>query len=281
MEMRIITHKSMERYKAHLYGEERQKGTVEKYLRDVRKFAAFLDGREAVRELAVQWRKQLLEQNYAPVTINSMLAAVNGFFRFMGWQDCRVKFLRIQRKLFREQTRELTRQEFDRLISTARDLGRERLSLLMETMAASGVRVSEVRSITVEAVRQGRVQISLKGKIRTILLPEKLCRKLEKYAKKQKITAGAIFVTRSGKSMTRGQIWSEMKAVCKKAGVDERKVFPHNLRHLFAVCVYRACHDVAKLADLLGHSSLETTRIYLATSWTDHRRWLDRVTVLT
>lgn len=281
MGKRTITRDMIDAYSAHLYENERQKGTVEKYLRDVRNFAAYLDGREAARELAAQWRAMLLEQNYAPVTVNSMLAAVNGFFRFMGWQDCRVKFLRIQRKLFREQTRELTRQEFDRLISTAIGLGRERLSLLMETMAASGVRVSEVRSITVEAVRQGRVQISLKGKIRTILLPEKLCRKLEKYAKKQKITAGEIFVTRSGRSMSRGQIWAEMKELCIKAGVDERKVFPHNLRHLFAVCVYRACHDVAKLADLLGHSSLETTRIYLATSWTDHRRWLDRVAVLT
>ena len=281
MESRVITQEHLERYREFLHTEERQKGTIEKYLRDVRNFAAYLNGREATRELAAQWRGQLLEQNYAPVTINSMLAAVNGFFRFMQWEDCRVRFLRIQRKLFREQTRELTRQEYDRLIAAAGSLGRERLSLLMETMVASGVRVSEVRSITIEAVRQGRVQISLKGKIRTILLPEKLCRKLQKYAKKQKITAGAIFVTRSGRSLSRGQIWAEMKELCKKAGIDERKVFPHNLRHLFAVCVYRACRDVAKLADLLGHSSLETTRIYLATSWTEHRQWLDRVTVLT
>ncbi len=280
MSERIITSNHISAYGRHLQEDERQKGTVEKYLRDVANLASYLQNSTTTREKTAQWRTWLLEQGYAPVTINSMLAAVNGFFRFVGWEDCRVRFLKIQRKLFREQSRELTRREFDRLVETAKRLQKTRLALVMETICGSGIRVSEVRYITLEAAQQGRVQISLKGKIRTILLPDKLCKKLIKYAKAKKITSGEIFLTRSGQSLSRGQIWAEMKALCKKAGVEEGKVFPHNLRHLFAVAVYKACKDVARLADLLGHSSLETTRIYLTTSWSEHRRWLNSVAVL-
>ena len=276
-EVRTLTQEQAAAFSRYLQGEERSAGTVEKYLRDIRAFTAWLDGRPVTKEAVSDWKAHLLEERYAPVTINSMLAALNSLFRFLGWDDCRVKFLRIQRQLFREASRDLARSDYDRLTAAARELGRERLALLMETICATGIRVSEVRNITVEAAGQGRVEISLKGKIRVILLPERLCRKLLKYAKRKKIASGAIFRTRSGKSLSRRQIWAEMKRLCRHAGVEASKVFPHNLRHLFATTFYRACRDIARLADVLGHTSIETTRIYLLTTGSEHLRQLDRL----
>ena len=262
-------------FERYLRTEERSSGTIEKYLRDVRAFAVWLNGRIVTKETAAGWKEHLLDRHYAPVTINSMLAAINAFFRFVGWEDCRVKFLKIQRRMFREASRELSREEYDRLLSTAHTLGRDRLALLMETICASGIRVSEVRYITVEAARQGQTEIALKGKIRTILLPDKLCRKLLKYARHKKIASGEIFRTESGKSLGRRQIWAEMKQLCKYAGVAPSKVFPHNLRHLFATTFYRACRDISRLADVLGHSSIETTRIYLLTTGSEQVKQMD------
>ena len=206
-----------------------------------------------------------------------MISALNGIFKFLGWDNCKVKFLKIQRRLFRDTNRELTRTEYDRLLASAKELRRERLSLLIETIGATGVRVSEVKYITVEAARNGKAEIALKGKIRVILLSSKLCRKLLQYAKKQKTASGAIFRTKSGKELTRRQIWAELKGLCKHADVAPTKVFPHNLRHLFASIFYTACKDIVKLADVLGHSSIETTRIYLVTSGIEHQRQLDRL----
>lgn len=206
-----------------------------------------------------------------------MLAALNGFFRFLGWEECRVKFLKIQRKPFRDPGRELSRAEYQRLIFTAQKRGQDRLALLLEAIGGTGIRVSEVRYLTVEAARAGRAEISLKGKIRTILIPGKLCRKLLKYAKKRKIASGEIFLTGSGKGLSRKQIWAEMKRLCKWAGVEESKVFPHNLRHLFATVFYKASRDIVKLADVLGHSSIETTRIYLISTGAEHARQLERL----
>lgn len=188
-----------------------------------------------------------------------------------------MKYLKIQRKMFRSPERELAKGEYLRLLETADALGKVRLRLLIETICATGIRVSEVKYITVETVQAGCTDIALKGKIRTILLPRKLCRKLQKYAKKQKITSGEIFLTRSGRGISRRQIWAEMKALCRKAGVPASKVFPHNLRHLFARTFYRACRDVAKLADVLGHSSIETTRIYLISTGIEHARQIERL----
>ena len=202
---------------------------------------------------------------------------MNQFFTFLGWEDCRVKALKIQRKLFRDDRRELTREEYERLLDAARGLDRERLALLLETICATGIRVSEVKYITVEAARAGRAEVSLKGKLRTILLPGKLCRKLKKYARAQKIASGEIFLTRSGRSLSRRQIWAEMKRLCKAAGVAPSKVFPHNLRHLFARTFYKVCRDVVKLADVLGHSSIETTRIYLISTGAEHMKILSRM----
>ena len=276
MEPRKITEETLAAFARQLGEEERSPATLEKYLREVRQFAAFLGGREVTRELAAAWREELSARQ-SPATVNGKLTALDRLLAFLGWEDCRVKHLRVQRQLFRDSARELSREEYARLVETARRLGRGRLSLLMETICATGIRVSEVRYITAEAVREGRTEIALKGKIRTILLPGKLCRKLEKYARQKKITSGELFLTRSGRPMSRKQIWAEMKGVCRAAGVAPSKVFPHNLRHLFARCFYRVSRDVAKLADVLGHSSIETTRIYLVTSGAEHQRTLDRL----
>ena len=279
MNSRILTSAYIPEYVRFLRAGGSSEGTVEKYLRDVRAFAAWLGEREL--EAASGWREHLLERGYAPVTVNSMLSAVNRFLKFLGREDCKIKFLRVQRKAFREQSRELTKNEYQRLLSAAREQGQERLELLMETICATGIRVSEVQYITVEAAQAGRAEISLKGKIRTILLPAKLCRKLLKYAKKNKTASGEIFLTGSGKPISRKQIWREMKTLCKKAGVAPSKVFPHNLRHLFAVTFYKACRDIVKLADVLGHSSINTTRIYLMTTGAEHARQLERLGLVT
>ena len=191
-----------------------------------------------------------------------------------------MKTLRIQRRLFREDSKELTREEYERLVSTAQASGRERLVLLLETICSTGIRVSEVKYITVEALHLGKAEISLKGKIRTILLPNKLCRKLLKYAKKQKTVSGEVFLTRNGTGLSRKQIWAEMKSLCEKAKVAASKVFPHNLRHLFARTFYKVCRDVARLADVLGHSSVETTRIYLISTGAEHAHTLERLRLI-
>lgn len=276
MEPRKITEETLAAFARQLGEEERSPATLEKYLREVRQFAAFLGGREVTRELAAAWREELSARQ-SPATVNGKLTALDRLLASLGWEDCRVKHLRVQRQLFRDSARELSREEYARLVETARRLGRGRLSLLMETICATGIRVSEVRYITAEAVREGRTEIALKGKIRTILLPGKLCRKLEKYARQKKITSGELFLTRSGRPMSRKQIWAEMKGVCRAAGVAPSKVFPHNLRHLFARCFYRVSRDVAKLADVLGHSSIETTRIYLISTGAEHMKILSRM----
>jgi len=276
MTEQYLTPEQIAAYDLYLRREEHASGTVEKYLRDIRAFAAWLGGRPVTQELAAEWKDHLLVTGHVPGTVNSMLAALNNFLRFLGL-DFRVKFLKIQRRMFRDQSRELTKEEYQRLLSTARASGKERLALLMESICATGVRVSEVKYLTVEAARVGRAEIALKGKIRVILLTNKLCRKLLKYARKNKIASGEIFITRSGKGMSRRQIWAEMKALCKAAGVEPEKVFPHNLRHLFARTFYKSCKDIARLADVLGHSSIETTRIYLLTTGAEHTKQLERL----
>ena len=275
MENKRITEESLGAFADFLRREERSKSTVEKYSREISLFLQWLDGRSIDQEQVIQWKHHLMEMDYTPSTINGMLVALNRFLVFIGHPECKVATLKLQRRLFREEKRDLTKEEYVWLIDTARAKGKERLALLMETICATGIRVSEVQYITLEAAQQGRTEISLKGKIRTILLPGKLCRKLLKYAKKQKAVSGEIFLTRNGTGLSRKQIWAEMKAICKLAGVAASKVFPHNLRHLFAKTFYRVTHDVAKLADLLGHSSIETTRIYLISSGTEHERLLN------
>lgn len=267
-------------YAAQLRSQERAPGTIDNYLRHIHAYIAWLNGRETTKELVTHWKEQLISKGYTPTTINSMLASLNSFFDYLGWTECRVKALRLQKRLFRDTGRELTRRDYERLLDTAEQMGKSRLALLMEAICSTGIRVSEVKYLTVEAAQCGRADISLKGKIRTILIPGKLCRKMLKYAQKNKIASGEIFLTRNGTSLSRKQIWAEMKELCRKAGVADTKVFPHNLRHLFARCFYRACRDVAKLADVLGHSSIETTRIYLISTGAEHARTLDRLRLI-
>ena len=264
-------------YANNLRLEEKSAATIEKYLRDIRGFARWLEGREITKERTAAWKTHLVERGYAPASVNAMLSALNGLLDFLGFADCRVKFLKLQRRMFRDDSRDLTRSDYNALTAAAKAQNKTRLALLMEAICATGIRVSEVRYVTVEAVYRGRAEISLKGKIRTILLPGKLCRKLLKYARKQKIASGEIFLTRNEKGISRRQIWAEMKALCDKAGVAPSKVFPHNLRHLFAKTFYRVCRDVARLADVLGHSSIETTRIYLISTGTEHAGTLARL----
>ena len=277
MEYRTSTVEKIREFSRYLREEERETATIDKYSRDVKDFFIWLKDREISRERIAEWKQHLRRVGRKPVTINGKLSALNKFLSFLGRNDCRIKYLKIQRRLFRSTEKQLSKQEYIRLLETAHSLGRERLALLMETICATGIRVSEVKYITAEAIRAGRTEIALKGKIRTILLPGKLCRKLKKYAGKRKIVSGEVFLTRNGKGMSRRQIWAEMKSLCEKAGVAPSKVFPHNLRHLFAQTFYRVCRDVAKLADVLGHSSIETTRLYLISTEAEHVRQMERM----
>ena len=264
-------------YANHLRLEEKSTATIEKYLRDLRNFTHWLDGREITKERAAEWKAHLTEQGYAPASVNAMLSALNGLLDFLGLADCRVKFLKLQRRMFRDDSRDLTRSDYDALTAAARAQGKARLALLMETICATGIRVGELKYITVEAVRAGVAEIALKGKIRTILLPRRLCRKLQKYAKQQKIASGKIFLTQDGLPVSRQSIWTRMKALCEAAGVERSKAFPHNLRSLFARSFYGSCHDVVRLADVLGHNSIETTRIYLMSTGKEYLRQLDKL----
>ena len=275
METRYLTTEQLHSFRCYLREEERSEATVEKYLCEVTQFFSWLNNTEVTKSAVSQWKEHLLNEGYEPSTVNGKLTALDRFFDFLGWDDCKVKHLKLQRRLFRDDSRELTKDEYERLIAAAKASGRERLALLMESICGTGIRVSEVQYLTVEAAQQGKAEIYLKGKVRTILIPGKLCKKLLKYVKKQKIAAGEIFLTRGGKRLSRKQIWAEMKAICKKAGVAPSKVFPHNLRHLFARTFYRVCRDVAKLADVPGHSSIETTRIYLISTGAEHAKTLD------
>ncbi len=272
-----LTGKQIQEYGEYLHREERSDKTIEKYLHDLQLFYTWSEGEVITKEKVSEWKEHLVSIGRAAVSVNSALAALHGFFSFMGWENCRVKYLKIQRQVFRDASKELNKDEFSRLVNCAIQKGNQRLALIMETICATGIRVSEVKYITVEAVKRGRADISLKGKIRTILIPNKLAHKLQKYAKKQKIASGELFLTASGHGISRRQIWSEMKSLCRLAGVDESKVFPHNLRHLFARAFYKSCKDIVRLADVLGHSSIETTRIYLITTGAEYAKELDKL----
>ena len=276
MEQHRVTAEQLAAFEVYLRAAERSRGTIENYLRDLRSFLLW-SGDMVDKENVIAWKTHLQQRGCAGASVNAKLAAVNAFFRFAGWEECRVRALRLQKRLFREPERELSREEYQRLLETARGNGQERLALVMETICATGIRVSEVRYITIEAVGAGRAEIALKGKLRTILLPGKLCRKLRKYAAEQGIASGEIFRTRRGTGLSRKQIWAEMKGLCESAGVPAGRVFPHNLRHLFARVFYRVSRDVAKLADVLGHSSMETTRIYLLSTGEEHLRYLEQL----
>lgn len=277
MNQRTIQDAQIIGFEQLLRSEERVLGTIDKYLRDIRSFGAWLGNVPLDKEACTGWKEHLQTEKLCPETVNSKLSALNKFLKFIHREDCCIKYLRIQHRLFRRTDRDLTKADYARLLETANSMGRTRLALLMETICATGIRVSELRYITLAAVRLGRAEIALKGKLRTILLPAKLCRKLQAYARKHAIASGELFLTARGKPLGRRQIWGEMKGLCPLAGVEKSKVFPHNLRHLFATTFYQSCKDIARLADVLGHSSIETTRVYLLTTGREHRRALDRL----
>ncbi|MCC8150399.1 MAG: tyrosine-type recombinase/integrase [Lachnospiraceae bacterium] len=270
----IITEHIIAEFVHNLKEDEKSKATIEKYSSILRKLMLWLDGRNFGKQQLTDYRDYLLQSQTAS-TVNGVLSAVNSWMTYAGIEGCRIRHLKVQRRAFCSVKKEISRGEYNKLLHTAKRHGNERLYYAMETICSVGIRASELKYITVEAVERGRADIDLKGKNRTILLPEKLCRKLKRYAGKHKITSGPIFLSRNGNAMSRKQVWTEMKSLCGSADVDAGKVFPHNLRHLFARCFYKATHDVAKLADVLGHSSMETTRIYLVTSGEEHIRVLD------
>ena len=264
-------------YADWLIQEERSAATAEKYLRSLRRFALWLNERPLCKTNVLAWRAHLQEKGYAPGTINTMLAALHSYFRFADITDCSVKYLRVQRSPFRDSDRALSLDDYHRLVRAAYSIGQHQLALIIETICATGIRVSELRHITTEALANGRADITLKGKIRTILFSRALQRKLRRYTRKNKITHGASFSTVGGKACTRYQIWAQMKRLSAVAHVAKTKIFPHNLRHLFAVQFYQKHRDIVRLADMLGHSSVETTRIYLAASTDECARALDQL----
>ena len=272
-----LTEREFDQFEDYLRHDERDESTIEAYLRSLTRFAEWADGRAVTKELAMEWKTALSESGYRPISVNAMLAAVNKFFTCIGREDCKVKYLKLQRQMFRKSEKDLSKEEYQRLVQAAHEKGDLRMELILETICATGIRVGELKYITVEAIRAGVAEIALKGKIRTILLPRRLCRKLQKYVKQQKIASGKIFLTQDGLPVSRQSIWTRMKALCEAAGVERSKVFPHNLRSLFARSFYGSCHDVVRLADVLGHSSIETTRIYLMSTGKEYLRQLDKL----
>lgn len=272
----VVTKAAVTTYLQFLKIQEKSKGTLEKYQRELLDLAKYLAGKKVTREDLVVWKEEL-EKRYSPAGVNGRLVAANGFFSFFGRYDLRLKLLKIQKEIFMREEKELTRAEYGRLVRTAERKGKERLSLLIQTICATGIRVSELEFITVEAVKRGRAEVNCKGKRRVIFLPARLQKKLKAYAAKKGISEGVIFAAKSGRPLHRGNIWAEMKKLCKDAEVSPEKVFPHNLRHLFVRIFYSLDKDIAKLADMLGHSNIETTRIYIMESGRIHRQKLERM----
>lgn len=277
---RIITQKILNDFAAWLGKEEKSRNTIDKYLRDVSAFAFALGEREVTKETVISYKQHLTDSGYAVRSVNSSLASLNSLFSFLGWNDCRVKALKVQRQVFCPKEKELTKAEYERLCQAAERKHNKRLELILQTICGTGIRVSELRFITVEAVNNGEAQVSLKGKTRAVFIVKALQKKLLRYIAEQKIKSGAVFVTGRGNPINRSNIWREMKSLCSEADVEPGKVFPHNLRHLFARVFYGIEKDIAKLADILGHSSINTTRIYIISSGQEHLRHMERMRLI-
>ncbi len=270
-----LTNEGIREFANFLCREEKSGATQEKYLRDVQAFGVYAADGEITKELMVAWKKHLVEQGYAVRSINSMLASVNSLLDFLGLSDCKVRNIRLQQQTYCTEDKELTKAEYLRLLEASKN--NEQLNLVIQTICGTGIRVSELRYFTVEAVKRGEVTVDCKSKTRTILVPGKLRKILLNYAKRRRILSGMIFVTRAGKPLNRSNIWAAMKKLCAAAGVKASKVFPHNLRKLFARTFYGIEKDIAKLADILGHSSINTTRIYIMSTGEEHRRKIERL----
>lgn len=277
--MKKITVELINQFKNYLVNEEKSQATLEKYIRDVTAFMMWLNGRNIDKTVVIEYKQTIIE-SYAPASANSMLSSINSFFTYMEWYDCKVKTFKIQKQIFANQDKELTKNEYEKLLRAAQNKKNEKLYLLMQTICGTGIRVSELRHISIEAVSKGQAIINSKGKMRVVILPNKLCTALIKYAKRQGIVSGSIFISKNGKPLDRSNIWKMMKNLCESAGVSKDKVFPHNFRHLFARTYYSLEKDVVRLADILGHSSVNTTRIYTMESSTVHRKQLQRLGLL-
>ena len=279
MKGRFLSQEIISDFKEHLILEERSAATVEKYIRDVTAFSAFANGAEITKEVVIAYKKHL-QGNYAVRSVNSMLASINSLFVFLGWHDLNVKSIKLQQQIYCPEEKELTKAEYARLCRTAERNHNERLNLILQTICGTGIRVSELQYITVEAVKLGEATVSCKAKTRSVFIVKDLQKKLLRYAAEQNIKSGMIFITRTGKPISRTNVWREMKALCEEAGVNPQKVFPHNLRHLFARVFYGIEKDIAKLADILGHSSINTTRIYIISTGTEHRRRMENMRLI-
>ena len=279
MKGQIITARMIAEFREHLILEERSEITVEKYIRDVKAFSVYTQNTAVTKEIVIAYKKHL-QENYAVRSVNSMLASINSLFAFLGWHDLKVKSLKLQQQVFCPEEKELTKAEYARLCRTAERKNNERLNLILQTICGTGIRVSELQYITVEAIKQGEAVVNCKAKTRSVFIVKELKQKLLRYAAEQGIKNGMIFVTRTGKPISRTNIWREMKALCIEANVNPQKVFPHNLRHLFARVFYGIEKDIAKLADILGHSSINTTRIYIISTGTEHRQRMENMRLI-
>ena len=268
---------SLRNFEAYLYERENAPATIQKYRTDIQKFLRFLNDEKTITKRKLLEYKEWLLRNYKVTSVNSMLAALNQFLVFLGASDLRVKRVKIQRNLFLSQEKELTKQEYERLLSTAKKEGNEQLALCMETIASTGIRISELKYFTLETMKHGHVEIHNKGKYRRIFIPKWMRKRLLEFCKKKNIRTGPIFVTKSGQAKNRSNIWREMKRLKEKSGIDGRKIFPHNLRHYFARLYYKMTKDLSGLADILGHSSLNITRIYTANTGATYQRQLDKI----
>lgn len=277
--MRQITNELIENFKIDLVEEEKAQATIEKYIRDILAFVEWLSGRTVEKQTVLEYKQKLIEK-YAPASVNSVLSSLNRFFAFAEWFNCKVKSIKIQKQVFAKQERELTKAEYDRLLAAALHKDNKRLYLLMQTICSTGIRVSELKFITVEAVKAQKAIINLKGKTRSVFLPDMLCKMLLRYIKEEKIKSGSVFVSKNGRPLDRCNIYHDMKKLCESANVDRSKVFPHNLRHLFARTYYSLEKDISRLADILGHSSVNTTRIYTMETGEVHRKQIQKLGLL-
>ena len=275
---RFVTEEILSGYQEYLYEEEKSEATIKKYMRDLGKLVLYAGGKEITKKMVVGYKEYLRKKKkYKLTSINSFLVAANRLFEYLGWYDLRVRTYKIQKEAFVPENRDLSREEYKRLVKAALKKGKIRLAMIIQTICATGMRISELASVTLESVAGGVVEIYCKGKQRIILLPGKLRKKLLRYIKENKIAGGIVFRTSGGKAVDRSNIWKEMKMLSKEAGVQESKVYLHNLRHLFAKEFYTAGKDIAKLADVLGHSNIETTRGYIKTTSREHQRLLDQM----
>ncbi|MBP3361123.1 MAG: tyrosine-type recombinase/integrase [Clostridia bacterium] len=277
--MRKITNELILSFKKYLIEEEKSKNTIEKYIRDIVAFMVWVANRELCKATVLEYKAEIIE-SYAPASVNSMLSSINSFFDYNEWHDLKVKALKIQRQIFANKDKELTKAEYERLLTAANNKKNQRLYYLMQTICSTGIRVSELRYITTSAVKSGQAVINCKGKMRIVILPKELCKMLKGYIRENNIENGSVFVSRTGKPLDRSHIWKMLKALCETAGVSKDKVYPHSFRHLFARTYYSLQKDIVRLADILGHSSINTTRIYTIESGIIHRKQLQKLGLL-